>query len=231
MRFALLALALAFAGPAGAGPGIEAARYGDPTTRYDHGALGDKVEWGSLTLVSGGVARRFMLPGNMVFEDTAPRLADLDGDGGAEAIVVETDLARGARLAVWGARGRIAATPFIGAPHRWLAPLGAGDLDGDGQREIAYVDRPHLARVLRLVRLEDGELREVASLAGVTNHHFGDSTISGGLRSCGGAAEIVVARSDWSALLALAWDGRAWHERVIGRDTSAVGVSRAMACR
>ena len=30
--------------------GIARASFGDPTTRYDHGVLGDAVEWGSLTL-------------------------------------------------------------------------------------------------------------------------------------------------------------------------------------
>ena len=57
-------------------------------------------------------------------------------------IVVESHAAR-ARLAVWGAGGRLAAIPFIGTRFRWLAPLGAADLDGDGRVEIAYAETPH----------------------------------------------------------------------------------------
>ena len=37
-----------------------------------------------------------------------------------------------------------------------LAPLGAADLDGDGKIELAYIDRPHLAKILRIWRFDDG---------------------------------------------------------------------------
>src|SRR5690606_28377321 len=117
---------------------IRAASYAGPTTRYDHGVLGDAVEWGTLVLRTDRVTRRIVLPPDRVFEDLTPRLADLDGDGAPEVITVETDLTLGARLAIYGESGLIAATPFIGRPHRWLAPLGAADLDGDGRVEIAY---------------------------------------------------------------------------------------------
>jgi hypothetical protein len=42
------------------------------------------------------------LPETEVFEDLAPRLADLDGDGKAEIIVVQSHRDLGARLAVYG---------------------------------------------------------------------------------------------------------------------------------
>ena len=79
------------------------------------------------------------------------------------------DLARGAALAIYDAQGLRAATPFIGQPHRWLAPAAIGDLDGDGRVEIAYVDRPHLRRELVFVRLEGDRVVEIARQAGLTN--------------------------------------------------------------
>lgn len=189
-------------------PQIVAARYDLPTDRYDHAVLGDALEWGGLRLtLSDGQEQHFVLPRTHVFEDLAPRLADLDGDGAPEVIVVETDRARGAALAVWDATGRRAATPPIGQSHRWLAPLGAADLDGDGRVEIAYVDRPHLARILRIVRLEGTRLVPVADHTGLTNHRIGDAFLSGGVRHCPDSIpELVAVRPGWDRLVGARMD-------------------------
>ncbi|MCV2882577.1 FG-GAP repeat domain-containing protein [Actibacterium sp. XHP0104] len=196
----IAALALLFSGAAQAQ--ITDARYTDPTARYDHAVLGDALEWGALELTTPAGKRRIVLPDTRVFEDLAPRLADLDGDGAPEVITVETDLSLGARLAVYGETGLIAATPFIGRPHRWLAPLGAADLDGDGRIEIAYIDRPHLAKLLRVWRFENGTLTLVAEKPGLTNHRIGQDFISGGIRDCGQGPEIITANADWSRVIA-----------------------------
>ena len=183
--------------------GIEAARYDAPTTRYGHGVLGEGGEWGALVLtLSDGRKRRLSLPETRVFEDTAPRLADVDGDGGAEVIVVESSLSRGARLAIYDETGLIAATPPIGRPNRWLAPVGVADLDSDGHVELAHVDRPHLARVLRVWRYRDGALHHVADAPGVTNHRIGWDYIPGGVRDCGPGPEMIVASADWARVVA-----------------------------
>ena len=181
---------------------VASATYTQPTTRHDHGVLGDAVEWGALQLqlVDGRVVTH-VLPADLVFEDTAPRLADLDGDGAPEVIVVESAQTQGARLAVWGAAGRITATPHIGRRNRWLAPVGAADLDGDGRIEIAFVDRPHLARVLRVWRYAAGALTEVASADGVSNHQIGWDFIAGGIQDCGQGPEMVVASADWRRIV------------------------------
>ena len=142
------------------------------------------------------------LPETRVFEDIAPRLADVDGDGAPEMIVVETDLSLGARLAIYDEAGFVAATPFIGQTHRWLAPIGVADLDGDGSVELAYIDRPHLARLLRVWRFQDGTLVEVAQAEGLTNHRLGDPAIGGGLRDCGAGPEMITADVRWSRLVA-----------------------------
>lgn len=188
-----------------AGPVVVAAEFAAPTTRYPHGVLGDRVEYGALSFrLSDGVLRRFTLPQDMVFEDTVPRLVDLDGDGAPEVVVVESSLTKGARLAVWGAGGRITATPHIGQAYRWLAPVGAADLDGDGAVEIAYVDRPHLAKILRVWRYSGGALQEVAQASDVSNHQIGWGMIAGGLKICaGGAPQMILADGSWRDVLAL----------------------------
>ncbi|ARE39340.1 hypothetical protein RGUI_1199 [Rhodovulum sp. P5] len=230
MRGAAVFLAALLAAPAGAE--IVSARYGDPTTRYAHGVLGDDVEYGALVLHMGdGTRRRVVLPQTRVFEDTAPRLADLDGDGRAEVIAVESDLAQGARLSIYGPDGLIAATPFIGTPYRWLAPVGAADLDGDGWVEIAYVDRPHLARVLRIWRFKDGQFAEIAQADGVTNHRIGDEVISGGVRDCGTGPEMVLADPDWSRIVIARLRAGRVEARSLARPATRDEFRAVLACR
>lgn len=215
---------------------VVAARFAEPTTRYDHGVLGDAVEWGALTItVRDGTSSRehtIRLPKSRVFEDVAPRLVDLDRDGSPEVLVVETDLARGARLSAWqpGAAAPFAATPFIGQRHRWLAPLGGADLDGDGFVEVAYVDRPHLAKVLRVWRYRDGAFREVAAAEGLTNHRIGWDHIPGGIRECGQGPEMITADGDWGRVMASRLIGGGIVSRALG-GYSAEAMARAMACR
>jgi hypothetical protein len=210
MRVAAVVLAVVLAGTSACAE-ITGARYADPTGRYDHGALGDGIEFGALVLTTTAGRLRLTLPQARVFEDTAPRLADVDGDGAPEVIVVETDMGRGARLSVYGEAGLIAATDYIGRTHRWLAPVGAADLDGDGTVEIAYVETPHLGRILRVVRLEGDRLVPVAE----ANHRYGEPEIEGGIRRCGGRLVVVTADAAWEHVVATELvDGRLMSRRL-----------------
>ena len=223
---------------------VASARLILPTDRYAHAVLGDALEWGGLELVvrscadatcpEGSAERglRITLPPSRVFEDVEARLVDADGDGSAEVLVVESDLALGASLALYGGTGRIAATPFIGQRNRWLAPLGVADLDGDGRPEIAWIDRPHLARMLRVGRYDPaaGTISEIAAAEGHTNHRIGDRTTLGGIRSCDGLAEIVTATPDWSRLLATRLEDGRLVTRILGPNRPAA-VRAALACR
>lgn len=231
MRGARLALCLWLAGTVAAqAQEITSARYTEPTTRYAHGVLGDAVEWGALELtLSDGSKLNAVLPERLVFEDLAPRLADLDGDGAPEVITVESDRDRGARLAIWDQSGRIAATPHIGTRNRWLAPVGAADLDGDGAIEIAYVDRPHLAKQLRIWRFANNSLTEVAAEAGYSNHRIGWDYIEGGTRDCGPGPEMIVASGDWAHVMAVRFDGQITSRRLA--PYSAQAMKAALACR
>ncbi|MDW4499853.1 VCBS repeat-containing protein [Sulfitobacter sp. D35] len=230
-RIARAALVISVLAHAAAAQEISAAEYIEPTTRYAHGVLGDAIEHGALRLtLSNGAQRTLRLPETSVFEDTAPRLADLDGDGAPEVITVESSLTLGARLAIFDATGRVAATPWIGQRNRWLAPVGAADLDGDGHVEIAYVDRPHLARILRVWRFRAGALEHLADYPGVTNHRIGERDISGGIRTCDGAPEVVLTDAGWSRLLALRFDGGSFAAREIASRTTPDDFEAALTC-
>lgn len=220
-------------------PVLLGAEFADPTRRYPHGVLGDDEEWGALVLrvdQCPECARvkaqevTIRLPDHRVFEDLAPRLFDLP-DGRRLVAVVESDAKKGARLSIYGVGGLVTAGPFIGRANRWLAPAGIGDMDGDGRIEIAYVDRPHLAKTLRLFRLDKGDqLVELDSLAGVSNHRIGWDFIVGGLRDCGAGPEMVLASGDWTRIVAVRFDGAALHQRDLGAYGGPDSLAPLMGC-
>lgn len=217
--------------PAGADE-IVKAEFGAPTTRYGHAILGDDVEYGALLMtMSSGKKLRLTLPDSHVFEDLAPRLADVDGDGDAEVVVIETDVSKGAALAVYDAVGKVAETPHIGQSRRWLAPVGIADLDGDGFVELAYVDRPHLARVLTVWRFKDGALEPVATREGLTNHKIGQDYISGGIRDCGTGPEMITASANWTRIIASKLSSGQIESYDLGSHDGAKSFDKAMACK
>jgi hypothetical protein len=171
-----------------------------------------------------------------VFEDTVPRLFDIDGDGVDEVIAVRSSFSLGAQLVVYReSEGDtleiMASTDYIGQRNRWLAVVGAADLDNDGQIEIAYVDRPHLAKTLRIVSVDGDTLVQETAAGGVTNHRIGERDIAGGIRDCGFGPEMIVANSNWSALLSVTSQDGTLNGQVIGEDTSRTAFAAAMECK
>lgn len=150
----------------------------EPTTRYDHGILGDAIEAGGLAArMADGSRRSLSLGPEAVFEDRAPRLADLDGDGVDEILVVKTYLQRGAALAVVSATKTgleiVAEADPIGLTHRWLNPIGVADFDGDGRNEAAVVLTPHIGGTLQLYERRGARLVPDHAEPGFSNHGIG----------------------------------------------------------
>ena len=224
------------------------AEFSGPTDRYPHSVLGRIPAFTTLTVTaqvctgcaSPQVAAELTLPAPLVFEDVAPRLWDITGDGRPEIVLVQSHEQLGARLTVWELRDTVdgaaplfrmlAATDFIGTRFRWLAPFGIGDFTGDGRVEIAYVETPHLGRTLRLVGLEGDRLVQRAALSGVTNHRIGEETIAGGVRVCAGRTEAVLASGDWRQIVAVGLEGGGLTSRALGPLTGPQDWDRALAC-
>ncbi len=249
-----LALVAALAPVSAVADTITAARFIDPTDRYGHGVLGDAIEWGGLEIVTSGsrddavdasaVARTtthtytFRLPLDHVFEDIEPRLWDVTGDGLPEVVVIETDAARGAALAIYTQEGKLVETPHIGQRNRWLAPIGAADLDGDGYVEIAYIDRPHLVRTLRVWRYDDGKLSQVAhsngteftGSNGLTNHRIGQDFISGGAATCDGTSTLFTVNGDWTLVIASQLQNGAIVSAPVGQYEDRASLDKFLRC-
>lgn len=159
----------------------------DPTTRYRHFVLGSNVEAQSLVVrTSDGQTVKFRLGANSVFEDREPRLADLDGDGRDEIVVVRSYLESGAALAIFGLdRGNLvlrAETPDMGHPFGWLNPAGIADFDGDGTKEILFVRKPHVLGRLEMWRAAPAKnarwrIARVLTLDDASNHVNGSTNI------------------------------------------------------
>lgn len=207
------------------------ADYAEPTTRYAHGVLGDAIEYGALRLsMSSGPTLLIRLPETRVFEDIAPRLQDLDGDGSPEVIVIESDQDLGGSLAVYGSKGKITSTPFIGRTNRWLAPIGAADFDGDGVVELAYIDRPHLAKTLRVWRYSGQKLTHVADQTGLTNHRIGEDFITGGVHNCSGRDTMIVVDSGWQRIVEVGFSADGFTQTDRGAFRGPASIQNALRC-
>lgn len=194
---------------------IKAAWLAGATRRYDHGVLGDAVEASTLKVETrAGEILSYELPADSVFEDLTPRFADLDDDGGDEVIVVLSRIDAGAAVAVFGVRGGklalVATSPSIGQSNRWLNPVGAGDFDGDGRKEIAIVRTPHIGGILILYRIEGDRLVEFARRAGYSTHAMGSTVLGMGAvldLDGDGADDILLPNQNRNELFGVGYSG------------------------
>lgn len=216
------------------------ARYFGATDVYPHGALGDPLEAeGLMVRYDDGervVCDTVLAGPDRVFEDSGPRLADVDGDGMNEVIAVASHDRFGARLEIYGYPGLgqdfqlIAETPYIGTGFRWLAPVATADLDNDGLVELAYIDRPHLAKTLRVWRYTQDGLQYVDDMPGLSNHKFGWEFIAGGLRDCDGNKELVLASADWRQVVAVSLKQGRLSARPVGSYAGPESLDTALSC-
>ncbi len=217
---------------------------GSPTRRYPHSALGSPVHAGSLHVIlrgggpKGAEPKRLelsvKLPLNRVFEDRAPRLFDLDGDGRDEILLVESDALRGSALVVYGVspvKGKapakpaepvelvelveLARGPFTGSTFRWLNPVGVADFDGDGRADVASVTTPHIGGVLTLHHYQPPGLVPYAKAMDVSNHRMGalEQQLAAVVTQPHMRPTVLVPDMTRRALHALRWDAPGqWHE-------------------
>jgi len=199
---------------------IAQAWLGGPTRRYPHGVLGDDIEAAVLAIATdANDVVELRLPDDAVFEDLVPRLVDADGDGKDEVMVVRSTLSGGAALSLYrlhdGELSELASTPPIGRPGRWLNPVGAADLDGNGRLDLIYVETPHIGGKLRVWEISGNQLQHKDTRPGVSNHAIGSTSI--GLHALldidgDGLRDIVVPDQPRRSLIAFSLVGGRLHE-------------------
>jgi hypothetical protein len=135
--------------------------YSNPTERYPHGALGDRIEWASLIAISLYSDDRYLLRYDLaedeVFEGLFPLVADVDGDGKEEIVTTVSRSGSGSRLVVFGHDSAglrvIAESEPIGTGSRWLHQIAVAPFGPDGEMEIAVVRTPHIGGIAQYYRL------------------------------------------------------------------------------
>jgi len=216
--------------------GIATAWYDGGTGRYRHGVLGDDIEPSILRVTSrAGCTYSVELGRPHVFEDIQTRLANIDQLPGDEVITIRSHQSYGAQIAVYHLRDSglelLTETPYIGTANRWLAPIGIADFNNDGDIDIAFVDRPHLAKTLRVWTYRDGKLQEIANRGGYSNHRIGEDFISGGIKTCAGITLMVTADAGWRRILASTLDNDGQIASVdIGPFEDAESFKKALQC-
>lgn len=216
---------------------ISKAWFAGATDRYQHNVLGDSLEASKLILeTNAGNQLTIELPENRVFEDLEPRIVDINADGVDEVIVIESDSKAGASLAVYSIVDsglvKMASTPFIGTPYRWLNPVGVGDFDGDGKVDIAAIITPHIGGFLRLYHLTGDKLIEFAEYSGASTHSIGSTELGlGQVIEASPRDLLLVPNRNRQALMLLERTENGWHERgkvsLQGRLTSSLVLVKA----
>jgi hypothetical protein len=205
--------------------GLQALVLSDPTDRYPHSALGDKLEASAVTVLTVApnslVFRgRYMVRAPAVLEDLIPILAPI-GEGRRPAVIVIKSvpgLGSSVMALGWGESGlkRLAEGPVFGQSNRWVHVVGAADLSGDSIPELIAVNTPHLAGVLVAYERRGDALVPTAKALGYSSHAFGsrnqDQAVIADM-SGSGRLEIILPRQSRDVLAALEMSNGRWEER------------------
>lgn len=155
--------------------------YTNPTDRYGHGILGDKIEGGQMVVVIDSLFYGVDLAIENVFEDIRPRLYDVDNDGKLEIITIRSNVSLGAGIVIYKLVGdqliEYAQLTEIGSANRWLNIVTIEDLDNDGVIEIAWIETPHIGGILKVAKILAGTLEVLDENSLYSNHAIGERNL------------------------------------------------------
>jgi hypothetical protein len=205
--------------------GFQALVLSDPTDRYPHGALGNKLEASAVTVIT--VAQnslvfrgRYVARPPAVIEDLIPMVTPI-GEGRRPAVVVVKSAPRlGSAIVALGWRDagleRLAEGPAFGQSNRWVHVIGAADLSGDSIPELIAVNTPDFAGVLVAYERHDTVLVPMAKALGYSSHAPGsrnqDQAVIADMTG-NGRLEVILPRQGRDVLAALEMSNGRWEER------------------
>jgi len=205
--------------------GLQAVVLSDPTERYPHGVLGDKLEASAVTVIAVApnaltIRFRYVVRAPAVLEDLIAIMAPI-GEGRHPAVVVVKSAPRqGSSILVLGWREGglevLAEGPAVGQSNRWVHVIGAADVSGDGIPELIAVNTPHLAGVLVAYARRAASLIPSAKAVGYSSHAAGSRNQDQAAiadMSGNGRPEVILPRQSRDVLAALELTGGRWEER------------------
>ena len=178
----------------------------EPTDRYPHGVLGDRIEAAAIEVVdvATGERTRFGPESPTVIEGISPVLADITGDGQIEVLVTHSNAEVGAWLAVWSTEGTLLAESApIGRGNRWRNQLAVAPIGPAGELEVIDVQTPHIDGITQFFRVGGDQLNRVTFQTGFTSHVIGSRNLDLGIvvdADGDDTLEVVLPTDDLSAL-------------------------------
>ena len=204
---------------------VQAVVLSEGTGRYRHGALGDKLEASSLTVIDVAanalaVRVRYVVKPPAVIEDLIPMIAPIGEGTRAALVMVKSVVRQGSSVLVLGWRegglDTLAEGPALGQSNRWVHVIGAADVTGDRVPELIAVNTPHMAGVLVAYERRTASLVPVAKALGYASHALGsrneDQAVLADL-SGNGRLEVILPRQGRDVLAALSLSNGRWEEQ------------------
>ncbi len=154
----------------------------DPTTRYEHGVLGDELEAGGAMLMATepqlAVVTHLVFKDETVAEELAPLWADLDDDRRREIMLTLSTTQGVAQIVAFNDKG----VPLVGGPAAgegriWRHAIAVAPFGPNGELELAAVLAPHTDSVVEFYRWAQYRLEVVAQLPGYASHAVGSRNL------------------------------------------------------
>ena len=154
----------------------------DPTTRYDHGVVGDELEASAITLLEiepeTRVIQTIAIHEPDVIEGISAIWADINNDGNRDIIVTLSNNQTGARITVFNEDGDLLAeSDPIGLGYRWRHQLAVARFDANQPPLLASIRTPHIGGIVEFFQYNNGRLEIVKEIKGFSTHSIGSRNL------------------------------------------------------
>ena len=154
----------------------------DPTTRYDHGVVGDELEASAITLLEIEpkirVIQTIAIHEPDVIEGISAIWADINNDGNRDIIVTLSNNQTGARITVFNEDGDLLAeSDPIGLGYRWRHQLAVARFDANQPPLLASIRTPHIGGIVEFFQYNNGRLEIVKEIKGFSTHSIGSRNL------------------------------------------------------